>query len=88
MSNIPYNEDKSLIPKKNLLNLLTKHSNMKIEPEVTLQLQRFGEKMLIDVLSRASMLTKLKKKEIMTIEDVEFIFEKEFDYTFGKKEVI
>ncbi|RVD92083.1 subunit A of transcription initiation factor [Tubulinosema ratisbonensis] len=88
LSNISYSDDKSLIPRKNLINLLSKQSNTRIEPEVCIQLQRFSEKMLSDVLSRASLLTKLKKKDVISGRDVEFIFEKEFDFCFGKREVV
>lgn len=62
MSNVSYSDEKSLIPRKNLLNLLSKHNNTKIEPEVCIQLQRFSEKMLSDVMARATLLTKLKTR--------------------------
>lgn len=80
-------EEKAVVPRKKLVENLQKISAEKIDSEVINLLQKFSEKMVTDIVNRACLISKHKGQEFLNAEDVLFIVEKDFDYSFGRKRV-
>lgn len=80
-------DEKTIIPRKKLIENLHKISDEKIDNEVIVLMQRFAEKMVTDIVNRACLISKHKELEFLSHEDVSFIIEKDFDYCFGKRKV-
>ncbi|EQB62278.1 transcription initiation factor tfiid subunit taf12-like protein [Vairimorpha apis BRL 01] len=71
-----------LEPKK-----LIKLTNKKYDKEVIKNLQLLSEKFIMDIINRSSFLCKHKGKNILDVEEVAFVAEKDFDYCFGVREI-
>ncbi|ADM11143.1 putative transcription initiation factor TFIID subunit TAF12-like protein [Encephalitozoon intestinalis ATCC 50506] len=71
-----------LCPKK-----LLKLCNKKIDKDVIRNLQLLTEKFLSDIIHRSALLCKHKGKNIVDNGDIRFIIEKDFDYSFGGREI-
>ncbi len=62
---------------------LVKLTKKKMDFEVVKNLQSFTEKIITDILNRASLLTRHKNSDIIEAKEISIIVEKDFDYTFG-----
>jgi hypothetical protein len=71
-----------LCPKK-----FSKLSKTKVDNDVIKSTQLLCEKFLLDIISRSSTLCKHKGKEIIDTDDISFVVEKDFDYSFGIREI-
>lgn len=76
-------ENHFLEPKK-----LSKLVNKKMDKEVIKNVQLLSEKFLLDIINRASMLCRHKGKSVIDTSEVSFVVEKDFDYSFGTREII
>lgn len=72
-----------LCPKK-----LVRMTNKKMDKEVIKSTQLLTEKFLLDIISRSSILCKHKGKDVIDTEDLAFVVEKDFDYSFGIREIL
>ncbi|CAD25179.1 TRANSCRIPTION INITIATION FACTOR TFIID 20/15kDa SUBUNIT [Encephalitozoon cuniculi GB-M1] len=71
-----------LCPKK-----LLKLCNKKIDKDVIRNLQLLTEKFLSDIIHRSALLCKHKGKSTVDNTDIRFVIEKDFDYSFGTREI-
>ncbi|KAM0675594.1 hypothetical protein GVAV_000961 [Gurleya vavrai] len=75
------------VPKSKINNLLTQLSKEKITPEANANLQNLCEKFVSDVINRAMMFAKHRGSDEVTSDDILFTAEKEFDYSFGIRQI-
>lgn len=75
-------ENHFLCPKKFL-----KVVNKKMDKEVIKNMQLLTEKFLSDIINRSALLCKHKGKEAIDNSDICFVIEKDFDYSFGAREI-
>lgn len=61
--------------------------NKKVDKDVVRNLQLLTEKFLSDIIHRAALLCKHKAKNIVDSSDIRFVIEKDFDYSFGGREI-
>ena len=80
-------EEKTIVSKKKLVESLQKNSPEKIDGDVIALVQKFAEKMVTDIVTRACLISKHKNQDFLSSEDISFIIEKDFDYAFGKKKI-
>lgn len=76
-------DEKSVICKKKLMEFLKKVKDDKICPEALGMMQKFGEKIVTDVVIRASMMAKHRESAYISLEDIHFVGEHEFNCDFG-----
>ncbi|TBU08905.1 putative subunit A of transcription initiation factor TFIID [Hamiltosporidium magnivora] len=78
--------DSHFLPKQKILSLnsLIKVNN-KIDQDVLNNLQQFSEKFVSDILNRTYLVTKHRQSDVITSNDIMFVVEKEFDYSFGQR---
>lgn len=77
------NLDKHFLDGKKLSNLV----NKKMDKEVIKNLQLLSEKFILDIINRSSMLCRHKGKSVIDTAEVPFVVEKDFDYSFGVREI-
>lgn len=65
--------------------LLRKTTGKKMDMDVIRNMQGFSEKILSDILNRASLLTRHMGRDIMDVSEISTIVEKDFDYSFGMR---
>ncbi|KAH9411995.1 hypothetical protein HK407_02g04430 [Ordospora pajunii] len=78
-----------LCPKKlqKFLKLCNKNMVTKMDNEVVKNLQLLIEKFLSDIIHRSALLCKHKGKSIIEKSEIQLIIEKDFDYSFGAREI-
>ena len=83
-------ENHFLSPKKlqRFLKLCNKDAGTKIDHEVVKNLQQLIEKFLSDIIHRSALLSKHKGKNIIERSEIQLIIEKDFDYSFGAREIL
>lgn len=72
-------EDQHFMPAENLL----KVTNKKLESDVIRNTQLYAEKVISDILVRASLLTRHVDKDTIDVSEISIVVEKDFDYSFG-----
>jgi histone H3/H4 len=76
-------EDFHFLPAENLL----KVTNKKMENDVIKNTQLYAEKVITDIINRASLLTKHADKDVIDASEISIMVEKDFDYSFGLREI-
>ncbi|WUR03311.1 transcription initiation factor TFIID subunit 12 (TAF12) [Vairimorpha necatrix] len=67
---------------------LLKLTNKRMEKDVIKNVQLLSEKFILDIINRASMLCRHKGKSVLDTSEVSFVVEKDFDYSFGTREIM
>lgn len=68
--------------------LLKSVTGKKIDNDVIRHIQGFTDKIMADILSRASLLTRHVGSDVIDVNEIAMIVEKDFDYSFGMRVLI
>lgn len=76
-------ESHFLLP-ENLLRL----TNKKIDFDVIKNTQSFSEKVLTDIINRSALLSRHADSDVIDVNEIMFVVEKDFDYSFGLRNIM
>jgi histone H3/H4 len=81
------NSEDHFLPKMKIMELVSQISQERMEKEVVSGIQAFSEKFLSDILNRTCLISRHRGNDMVLPEDILFTVEKEFDYSFGSREI-
>ena len=78
------NSDTHFLPQEKL----TKATNKKMDYEVVKNMQGFSEKIITDIINRSALLARHADQDIIDVNEISIIIEKDFDYSFGSRTIL
>lgn len=77
-----------ITPRDKLQNMISDVTKQPFDREVINRLQQFSRKFINDVMTRSALLAEHKNLNIITSEEIFHVVEKEFDYSFGDRDIL